>query len=125
MCNWLDLFDKLFLKLNDWLIVLECPSKCIGNDFFWYFVCASFNHSDAAFDTGDNVPVVAFPKLDQFSYAASPCELMSRPSRSASSLTRRPTVYFTIRNASSATTLDSTTVISTPCAWIHTCAAMS
>ena len=34
---------------------------------------------------------------DQPSYALSPCEVMSRPSRSASSLTRRPTVYFTTR----------------------------
>ena len=58
------------------------------------------------------------------SYALSPCEAMSRPSRSASASTRRPTVYFTIRNASSATTLDRTTVMSTPCAWIHTCVPM-
>ena len=33
----------------------------------------------------------------QASYAASPCEVMSRPSRSASTLTRRPTVAFTMR----------------------------
>ena len=75
-------------------------------------------------ETGDDVPVVAFPKPDQLSYALSPCELMSRPSRSASASTRKPTVYFTIRKASSATTPDNTTVINTPCAWIHTCDAM-
>ena len=80
---------------------------------------------NASFETGDDVPCRRLPQRPIRTRTRLRRAERSRPSRSASSLTRRPTVYFTIRNASSATTLDSTTVISTPCAWIHTCAAMS
>ena len=57
-------------------------------------------------------------------YADSPCEAMSRPSRSASSGTRSPIVYLISVKATSATTPETTTVVSTPCAWIHTWPAL-
>ncbi len=56
----------------------------------------------------------------QDSYAASPCEVMSRPSRSASSLTRRPNTSFATRKPTTDTTPIQPTVIPTPSAWMPT-----
>src|SRR5688572_6688674 len=49
---------------------------------------------------------------------------MSSPSRSSSSLTRRPITRSTILYDTAATTPDHTTVSSTALSWIHTCAPM-
>ena len=46
---------------------------------------------------------------------------MSKPSRSSSSLTRRPTVKSTSLNATTDTTADQTTVVSTALAGTQTC----
>ncbi len=51
-------------------------------------------------------------------YADSPCELMSRPSRSSSSDTRSPITIFTISSATAATTPDHMIVTPTALAWM-------
>src|SRR3954468_12347664 len=57
-------------------------------------------------------------------YADSPCEVISRPSRSCSSGTRKPTIKSAILYAMKATTADQSTVTPTALALIHTWAAM-
>ena len=55
------------------------------------------------------------------SYADSPCAVMSRPSRSCSSVTRSPNTTSASLNATSATTAVQTIVMPTALAWISSC----
>ncbi len=57
---------------------------------------------------------------DYFEYAVSPWLAMSRPSRSSSSVTRKPMVCFINETATTETTALQPMVIITPLAWIQT-----
>ncbi len=72
----------------------------------------------------EGAQITDFPRTDYMLYARSPWLAVSSPSRSCSSLTRRPMVMSISLKAARLTTPDQRMVMPTPVAWVTTWPAM-
>ena len=63
LCLWLNLLCQLTLQCDSWLHHLVRPRHRLDDDFFVDFICTSFHHGNATFDTSDYKVKIALGAL--------------------------------------------------------------